>query len=307
MRNANVWPWPKLDFSTAASLVGPHLSSAEPLVPLGVGDYCLAFQQGINVVRVSRHTEAAAAIRREACVLTSLAGVLPFPIPHLTLVEAPNCPQFTLHEVINGEVLTRDLWLSLPDLARERTCDDFASFLIALHSIPISRFASCNLERLESASVATKLLETAVPVVSRMLRGDDEKRLYSALTEWSAASSPQAKTVLLHRDIAPGHVLIDPATGALTGVIDFGDVASGDAARDFIFLYEDFGPEILREVVRRYAASEARAFFVEVRRWYVLETIGWTMSQIAAGNPGRAANGAAEVARELRARESSRL
>ena len=42
------------------------------------------------------------------------------------------------------------------------------------------------------------------------------------------ASDAPCCTVLLHCDLAPGHVLYDPSTGALTGIIDFGDVAIGE-------------------------------------------------------------------------------
>jgi aminoglycoside phosphotransferase (APT) family kinase protein len=40
-------------------------------------------------------------------------------------------------------------------------------------------------------------------------------------------------------DIGPGYLLRDLVTGAITGVTDFGDIAVGDPARDFIFIYED--------------------------------------------------------------------
>jgi aminoglycoside phosphotransferase (APT) family kinase protein len=39
--------------------------------------------------------------------------------------------------------------------------------------------------------------------------------------------------VLLHQDLASDHVLLDRETGDLSGVIDWGDVTTGDPAQDF--------------------------------------------------------------------------
>ncbi len=44
---------------------------------------------------------------------------------------------------------------------------------------------------------------------------------------------PEGVTKHLHRDLGPENILVDPATGALTGVIDFEDTMIGDPAFDF--------------------------------------------------------------------------
>jgi hypothetical protein len=43
------------------------------------------------------------------------------------------------------------------------------------------------------------------------------------------------------------HESIDPGTGAPAGLIDFGDLALGDGARDFTYMHEDFGPDALAD------------------------------------------------------------
>lgn len=97
-------------------------------------------------------------------------------------------------------------------------------------------------------------------------------------------------------------MLYDPAAGRLTGVIDFGDLALGDPARDFIYLYEDFGADLLAAVLRhypRYAGEPAAALLPRVRAWYLLETVAWTLDRHAHARPADVAHGLAEVAREL--------
>lgn len=56
----------------------------------------------------------------------------------------------------------------------------------------------------------------------------------------------------IHHDLSPEHVLVDPETGRLTGIIDWTDAILGDAARDFVFLVAWQGWGFAEEVLRSY-------------------------------------------------------
>ncbi|HYF00659.1 MAG TPA: phosphotransferase, partial [Planctomycetota bacterium] len=107
--------------------------------------------------------------------------------------------------------------------------------------------------------------------------------------------------VLLHRDVGPGHVLYDPRSGRVTGIIDFGDVALGDPARDFIFLYEDFGTALLSLVLDRYGREPREALLPRLRFWYLVETVYWTLCAREGDRRADLAHGLAEIAREVAA------
>jgi aminoglycoside phosphotransferase (APT) family kinase protein len=71
-----------------------------------------------------------------------------------------------------------------------------------------------------------------------------------------------------HNDLGIEHVLIDPVTWRVTGIIDWSDAAIVDPAYDFGLLYRDLGPAALRVAVGRYrtdandvAALRERAVF----------------------------------------------
>jgi aminoglycoside 2''-phosphotransferase len=120
------------------------------------------------------------------------------------------------------------------------------------------------------------------------------------LKRWSQPSLEQSqRSVPLHCDIEPGHVLSDPLNGNLTGVIDFGDLAIGDPARDFIYIYEDFGPLLLREVLNRYAGRDAQLMISAIRQWYLLEAISWTVEMFHTERHSELERGLAEIRREL--------
>jgi aminoglycoside phosphotransferase (APT) family kinase protein len=285
--------WPR-DHAAAAALVRDHLGGGAGgrLRPIGEGDFCLALRRGPHVVRVARHAEAAAALRREACVLARVADGLPLPVPRPTFAEPAAGCAFSVHAEVTGTVLTRRRWARLPAAAREAAASDLARFLGALHALPAAAAAGCGVPTIDRAAWAARLREGAAGRLYPRLPDGLRRRLDAALARWSTAAAPPP--AVLHRDIAPGHVLFEPSSGRLTGVIDFGDVALGDPARDLVYVYEDFGPALLAAVLRHYPGGDAPTFLARVRSWYLLEALDWALR----GNAGADAL-ARELAREL--------
>lgn len=292
--------WPD-DHAAAAALVETHLpgDARAALSPAGEGDFCLAFRRGGSIVRVARHRKAADALRREACAMAGIAAHLPLPVPRPSFHEPAPGRAFSIHAEITGEALTREDWEGLPDAAREASASDLARFLGVLHDLPASIGASCGVPRLDAAEYAARLLP-ACGSLRPLLCEDTFRRLREALERWSRPpADADRQAALLHCDVAPGHVLFDPASGRLTGVIDFGDLAIGDPARDFVYVYEDFGPEMLGAVLRHYAGEDSAALPSRIRAWFVLETVEWTLGQQAEEEPGGVEEGLAVIAHEL--------
>ena len=74
--------------------------------------------------------------------------------------------------------------------------------------------------------------------------------------------------VFSHNDLGIEHVLVDPGTWTVTGVIDWSDAAIVDPAVDFGLLYRDLGPAATNAALGRYrtravdrAALAERAVF----------------------------------------------
>ena len=300
--NDQPWSWDHLDHSTAARLIFGHLPNADyaKLEPFGSGDFCIAFQWGNQVVRVARHPEAASALRRETCVLAGIGGMLPLPVPQPTYYSPPGCPPFTIHNEILGEVLTRESWENLPSFELEKAAEDLADFLRTLHSIPVEMSQKCELARLDAAAFARRLREASMETIYEFLDPETRHQLDTTLEKWSLLSQPDEwQPSLLHCDIGPGHVLYDPQAKNVTGVIDFGDILIGEPARDFVYIYEDYGPVILNEVLNRYAGQEAPKMMFAIRKWYLLEAISWTVRMYLEQRPTEMHHGLEEVRREL--------
>ena len=64
----------------------------------------------------------------------------------------------------------------------------------------------------------------------------------------------------IHHDMSPDHLIVDPTTGRLTGILDWTDAILGDPARDFVTLVTWRGWEFTEAVFRSYPHSIDRAF-----------------------------------------------
>jgi aminoglycoside phosphotransferase (APT) family kinase protein len=99
------------------------------------------------------------------------------------------------------------------------------------------------------------------------LRGLD--RILDRAIDWlkAAVSTPRANAPLhlVHGGLEARHVLVDPSTGSLSGVIDWTDSHLGDAARDFVFLVTWKGWQFAEEVLRLYPRAIDREFRTRLR------------------------------------------
>lgn len=298
------WQWDDLDHSRAAPLLEGHLPALahSRLEPLGHGEFCLAFGMGSQIVRVARHPDAPSALRREACVLATIANQLPLPVPRPTYFQANGCPPFSVHEAITGTALTAEGWMSMQPGARERAASDLAAFLRVLHTLPTNFGVQCGLPRLEMREYARTIQKAASRSLYPLLDQRTGRSLDAALARWSEPAGDDPRPLaLIHCDIAPGHLLCDQSSGYLTGIIDFGDLAVGDPARDFIFIYEDYGPELLDDVLRHYTDPDTSSLLPRIHQWYLLEAVAWSLDMLAAQRSDELKKGLAEITRELAA------
>ena len=95
------------------------------------------------------------------------------------------------------------------------------------------------------------------------------------------------------------------ADNTVTGVIDFGDVAVGDAAWDFVYLYADYGIEFLEAAVLAYAPASLPSFVDRLFHLYELELLEWVLETLDEDDDD--ATGAVGALEELAAHHLYRL
>ena len=238
-------------------------------VPLGEGDFCRAFLVDDRwVVRVARHARAAAALAREVAVLPGLAPHLDLPIPRPFALRPTSGGLFlAAHALIPGEPLLPEACAALPPAQRAAAASGLLRFLSQLAGAPRQAVEAFD-PRGYYAEQRPAIEARVFPLLSPQARA----ACLSALAD----APPDARRGLVHNDLSPGHILFDPATGRLTGIIDFGDLAFAEPDLDLRFFYEDYGPAFTREVL----SGEPPERLARARMFSLWDTLVWLLDHL---------------------------
>ncbi|MBF6078585.1 phosphotransferase family protein [Nocardia beijingensis] len=221
---------------------------------LGEGEDNVAYEvNGELIVRFTKESDPesrAARVINEAGLLAAIAGVSPLPVPEpcFSVVERGCLAYFKLP----GRPL-----IDLPASQRSARAQSIATvlgrFLAAVHAVPVDRMADF---------VDTDDQPKAVWL-------DEAARIYETITDMVPEAHRPAVEVFLdarpaadryglvfsHNDLGIEHVLVEPVSATVTGVIDWSDAAIADPAYDFGLIYRDLGPSALDAALRAYRAS----------------------------------------------------
>lgn len=230
----------------------------DTVVRLGAGLENVAYEvNGDLIVRFSSAADPhgrAAAVQREAGVLETVATVSPLAIPEPVFV-APEQGCLAYRKVPGVPLLE----LAQSDRAglAASVGSELGRFLSIVNALPIDRMSDLvgvddqpfEGWRADAAdlyrSVAVAIPEAFHPAIDTFLRAPPP-----------AEDHP---LVFSHNDLGIEHVLVDPSIGAVSGVIDWSDVAIVDPAFDLGLLYRDLGPVGLAAAVSSYRAGGDRA------------------------------------------------
>jgi aminoglycoside 2''-phosphotransferase len=131
--------------------------------------------------------------------------------------------------------------------------DDVARFLSELHEFPAKRAIEVGVPSFERTRIDLQSLRDEVMPFLRARLSSGE---YEAMDAWWDAFLTDAdlltpRPVLIHADLWPDNILLDPASGRLSAIIDFGDACLGDPAHDFATL-SNLGKPFERACVEAY-------------------------------------------------------
>ena len=214
----------------------------------------------------------------------------PLPVPFH--VEA----DFTLHHMLHGTATSRADLARLDDRSHDRLLDAVAQLLAEFASAAVARApvspATTSAARL--AGLKERALQHVVPLMWQHQR-DWFRELFEAV-EQTAFDAPPC---MIHGDLAPYHVLHDPETGELTGILDFGVAGLGDPAVDLACLLTVWGESESARLLSSYAGDVAT---VERARLVASALpVEWAVLAIELDAPDMAVAHLGHAAQDLRA------
>jgi aminoglycoside phosphotransferase (APT) family kinase protein len=226
------------------------------------------------ILRISKEPDPArraSLVAREAELLAIVAPFSPLPIPAPVVIA----DGALLYPTLPGRPL-----LDLPADFRAQHATGIAAalgdFLGALHAIPVALVAGC--VEVDDDPMAQWLAEAVDSY--RAAAGTVLVGMHSRIQAFLATAPPDGTPaqVFSHNDLGIEHVLVDPDTAAVTGVLDWTDAALVDPAYDFGLLLRDLGPAALGAALADYPADlggaigERAEFYA---RCSVLEDLAW--------------------------------
>lgn len=192
-------------------------------------------------------------LRRESAILDLVRPALApeFAVPEPLLFGRPGSAfpfPFVGHRCVLGITADHPGVPEHPGLARQ-----IATLLSRLHAVPIDAAGGAGAEIEEDDC---QVWTDEAREVASGLRGIE--RAVDAAIDWlrrAPAIPPRygGPSRLIHNDLCPDHVIVNPQTGEVVGVIDWTDTALGDPGLDFTFLVTWRGWKFTAGVLTHYA------------------------------------------------------
>jgi aminoglycoside 2''-phosphotransferase len=212
-------------------------------------DNVVLLANGSHVFRFTRRPDASEQLRKEAQLLPTLSEYLTLrvPAPEYVWMDG-DLPRFMGYRLIPGEQL-RAGHVNGSNVGR--FASSLALFLTQLQGVPLGELGDLVPRHTggDWRGLYLGLREEAERLVAPRLSPEAASGLLGDFDGYlEEPANFRFRPRLIHRDLSSDHILHDPATGGLTGVIDWGDACVGDPAFDLTGLLADYGPAFAEAV-----------------------------------------------------------
>ncbi|MEU0369171.1 aminoglycoside phosphotransferase family protein [Streptomyces sp. NPDC006283] len=216
----------------------------------------------------------------EGRVLSHLEGRLPIPTPQVhSFGPYENGWQYVLMSRLRGEDLAV-AWERIPQADREQIVTEAGEALAALHALDHGPLADALGPGDWDAFVAR---QRAGAVEQQRERGLPEAWLEQIPGFLDSVALPTgSERVLLHTEFMRQHLVVDPGSRRLTGLLDFEPAMIGDPAYDFVAvgLFVTRGePGLLGRLLKAYGRPFDPAVLMAYTLLHVYSNLPWYMRE----------------------------
>ncbi len=260
------------DIARLVAQVAPDLAGRDVRF-LGEGWDYRVFDVGGDILRCPKRAEVGAEMSREADLLALIAGTLPLSVPAARLLAPSEAAPHGLlrHPGLPGVPAAS---VALSRTQARWVAARAGTFLAALHAFPVDRALRAGVPDApwEPPARQTRRGLARLAAVARLLPAAIVARCRAILEEPPAAGA--GDRCLTHADFFPEHLLVDPVSHELVGVIDWADAEVGDPARDLAGAWLLAGDEGLEAALARYAPARDASLAPRARYFAIVQAIG---------------------------------
>jgi aminoglycoside 2''-phosphotransferase len=224
-------------------------------IVLGEGWDSLALLVNDHLVfRFAKRPDAAVRQAREADLLPWLSDRLPLPVPRYTYTWTD--PLWPGKRIVGYRLMAGESLVRAQRAQQASQAAQLGEFVSALHAAPLEEARRHGVVGRDAASLREASRAFFATVRAQMLPLFTAQEQAAMVAFWSGYLEDDAcfafTPTLVHRDLVAEHVLVDPLTGQLTGVIDWGDAGIDDPAVDFAGMRRQLGAEFAQQMLAAY-------------------------------------------------------
>jgi aminoglycoside phosphotransferase (APT) family kinase protein len=276
----------ELDEQRAGRIIATRLPALRglPVSRAGAGYNHEVFAAGDSwLVRFPKGADRVDWLERELAILAVVGETVTTGVPRPELIAGPSAeypyPFFAYRRICGVGADQSDV--SDP----VGLASDVGQMLEALHRVDPDRIppTPAGWERLTLEYERSQLIATngaAALLLAPELAARAEPYLAGAVL----VPARRAPRRFIHGDICPDHLIVDPSTGRLSGVIDFTDAMTGDPVLDFVGLSALGGPQFVDHVRASYHLSLGEGFDATLEWLTRTLTLRW-LAEAAAPDP----------------------
>lgn len=184
---------------------------------------------------------------------------------------------YLIYDLIPGKPL-KPYWVSQQSKeVQNKLAKQLGLFMRKLHSFPLTKAEKIGLRRHNHGILNDEIINTFVSSFKPKITVTQWKWIMNRIKKIKKLMQySDYKEVVIHRDIAPQHILINRDKKNLTGIIDFGDLAIGDPAHDF-FRLNIYSKKFVSQVRKSYGINQDKNFlereqaYRDISLFYCLE------------------------------------
>lgn len=261
----------------AIARVAPGLGSS-PLIPLGGGMDSIAYLVGGEFVfRFPNVPAVSNNYKKEMALLARLNGRVDLNIP--LLCYAGECLDtgltFVGHRLIEGIPLSELSVSGMDDKSLDKLASSLSAFLEQLRIFPIEDALAAGVPRCCLPEDYDAVFERAQKDLYPRVDGTVQQYVERLFHDYLQANGGFAggAVSLLHGDLWSEHILCDPGTREVCGIIDFGDAFVGDCDFDLMQLYGEYGTMLVSRIVRALGGQPDAKLFDKLRFFYEANSV----------------------------------
>ncbi|MDN4523158.1 phosphotransferase family protein [Fictibacillus fluitans] len=201
--------------------------------------------------RFAKNQRASDDLDKEARILPSLSSCISAAVPRFKYYgRQKDGLAFAGYRLLPGEILMENSIHSFNEKERKEFIIHLSEFIKELRAFPVKQAKANGVPEQDLHSFYSRLQQEVEKDIFPLMNSSLQKYISSCFQDYLhhpryAEYTPSP----IHGDLSMDHLLIDPETFRITGVIDFGDLAISDPDFEYRYILEECGKSFLQSLL----------------------------------------------------------